>query len=166
MPTVWAGIVGRFPRSHEALRMYVRWLARGGGDAAIRFLRARFPSMPMTYDGLLLYARSHDEARQTAEADRAYELLLTQFPQAEEPYSWFAGSLRHRGELARARQVLQRAETELGACADIALLAASVRADLNEIDRIGGPGETNLPGHSSIAVLDRILRQLAAHRVA
>ena len=166
-PAVWTALCARFPRSHEAFRMRVGWIARAGGDAAARFLRARFPRMPVTYDGLMLYARGHDEARQPAEADRAYEILLSLFPQVAEPYRHYAMSLKQRGELARADEVLRRAEQELGAAADIMALAASVRGDLNELGRIqGASGERLAAGPSSIMVLERILRQVASRRAS
>ena len=108
----WANISERFPKSAEALRMHLRWAGRLGthADAQRRILIARFPTFPVAYDDLLLYARAYDEVKMYSEADMAFEAALRLKPASEGSYLSYARALMSRSNIAQAVEVLRRAE--------------------------------------------------------
>ena len=103
----WEGVAARFPESHEAYRLLLRWIFLSDGQAAAQErLAARFPQMPATLAGLVQAARGGVEARDHERSDAAFDLAIDAFPADESVYLYYFAALKKRRMFKRADEVL------------------------------------------------------------
>ena len=125
----WEGVAARFPESHEAYRMLMRWIAQCDGPAAAQERLARqFPQLPATLAGLLQLARGGIEARDTARSDAAFDTAIEAFATEESVYLHYFAALNKRGAFDRAGEVLARGRRNLPDSTALARMAPPAAA--------------------------------------
>ena len=162
----WAALAQRFPKSSEALRMHLRWTGRttARADAPRRVLATRFPAFPTAYDELILYARAYDELKMFSEADMAFEAALRLKPNSEGSYLAYVRALQARGNIARAAEVLGRAEANDVLGEQLARFKMTIDLDRHLLGTVSPSAAQS--GRVADSVLADLLDRIAERRAA